>query len=90
MIYSPLDVSSRSTISIAVTAVKDGMPNGTDVAFLVVEPAADTDESGVDLDMDRSGARRPYLTLLVIAVVFNLILTVALFRARRLVGGVVP
>jgi outer membrane protein assembly factor BamB len=80
---NPIEVSSRSTIDISVSASMEGLTPGTASLQLVVEPGDAEESSGPDV-IDRQKERVPYIIGLIIIIVINisLLMVIVLFRIR--------
>ncbi len=79
----PIDVSSRSTLDITVTAEKEGLTTGTASAQLIVEPGEGIEEDAPEV-VDREKERRPYFIGVGIVTILNISLfsVLVLFKVR--------
>jgi hypothetical protein len=84
--YFPMDVSSRSTVGIDVSASKEGIPDGKGSETLVVEPVSREEEETDRLEFDLRGDRGRYFVAFVFILLVDLLLltiSVILFNVSR-------
>lgn len=84
--YFPMDVSSRSTVGIDVSASKEGIPDGKGSETLVVEPVSRGEEETDRLEFDLRGDRGRYFVAFVFILLVDLLLltiSVILFNVSR-------
>ena len=85
IVFKPPAVSSRSTIEITATAMKEGNEPGTASIYVIVEPGTSDEETDTGSVVDRNRERMPYYALLVLVVALDGALVVGIVRMKK--GG---
>ncbi|MGA1821855.1 MAG: PQQ-binding-like beta-propeller repeat protein [Thermoplasmatota archaeon] len=74
IVYVPMKVSSRSTIDIVASASYAGLPDGSSVVRIIVEPGSDSGEGDSPSVIDLGGERRQYMLLLAAVVMIDILI----------------